>query len=126
MLSRNGTLPKLLTAQLIRMGYPKFLPSLNNQSKKNHPKVAKRKKLWGARKAQEVAGSTCATYRSDGVKAGPQHEEGFATATEKATGKSKASTNRAAKRAHDVCQEARDLIRGTKLDTGTMLDKQRS
>lgn len=85
--------------------------------------ISRRKELWEARREQETAGATCATSLSDGRGAGPQHQEGFATATEKATGKSKASTNRAVKRAHDVCQEARDLIRNTKLDTGAMLDR---
>lgn len=83
--------------------------------------ISRRKELWEARREQEAnnSGSTCATIPDRG----PGMPEGFATATEKATGKSKASTNRAVKRAHDVCQEARDLIRNTKLDTGAMLDK---
>jgi ParB-like chromosome segregation protein Spo0J len=79
---------------------------------------AKRKELWEAReKAAQVEPPEI------GYKQPPPQSEGFATETAKATGKSKASINRAIKRAHDVCQEARDLIRNTKLDTGAMLDR---
>ncbi|MDO8864135.1 ParB N-terminal domain-containing protein [Haliea sp. E1-2-M8] len=81
---------------------------------------AKRKELWEARRIQDAAesGSTCATLEVNG-----RGNEGFATDTAKASGQSKASVNRAVKRGNEVCQEARDLIRGTKLDTGAMLDK---
>jgi ParB family transcriptional regulator, chromosome partitioning protein len=85
--------------------------------------IAKRKQLWEARKAQETGGATCATSLSDGRAAGPQHDEGFAAETAKASGKDKSTVNRAAKRGSEVCQEARDIIRGTKLDTGKTLDK---
>ena len=46
----------------------------------------------------------------------------FAAATSAVTGKAKSTINQAIRRATEVCQEARDLIRGTKLDTGSYLD----
>ena len=48
--------------------------------------------------------------------------EGFAASTAAVTGKSKTAVNKAIRRATAVCQEARDLIRGTALDTGSDLD----
>ena len=48
--------------------------------------------------------------------------EGFAASTSEVTGKSKTAVNKAIRRATAVCQEARDLIRGTALDTGSYLD----
>ncbi len=53
----------------------------------------------------------------------PQRPEGFASETAAITGKNKATINRAIRRANEVCQEARDLIRGTGLDTGAYLDR---
>lgn len=85
--------------------------------------LARRKAIWEAR---ELAGTTCPTQPetdSRGQKKSSQQSEGFATETAKATGKSKKDVNRSVKRGNDVCQEARDLIRNTKLDTGSTLDK---
>ena len=56
------------------------------------------------------------------AKHGRAQDEGFAASTAAATGKSKAAVNKAIRRATAVCQEARDLIRGTALDTGSYLD----
>lgn len=47
----------------------------------------------------------------------------FATATAKATGQSERSVQRDAERGQKVIAEVLDLIRDTKLDTGTYLDK---
>lgn len=92
--------------------------------------LAKRKEVWEAmREAErasdlvgETGGATCTASLSDGRAAGPQHEEGFAASTAKATGKNKSTVTRAIRRATEVCQAARDLIRGTSLDTGSYLD----
>lgn len=48
---------------------------------------------------------------------GPGRPVDFAGDTQRATGKSKETINRAIRRATEVCQAARDLIRGTALDT---------
>lgn len=52
-----------------------------------------------------------------GNKKPPPAKKGFASDTSKSTGLSKRAINRAIARAEQVCQEARDVIRGTKLDT---------
>lgn len=84
--------------------------------------VTKRKELWEARDRQRVSAQVEPKLSVRG-RDGEGRPEGFATETAKASGQSKASINRAVKRGNEVCQEARDLIRGTKLDTGAMLDK---
>jgi hypothetical protein len=81
--------------------------------------LAKRKELWEARENQVAQ----VEPPEIGYKSPPPQSGGFATETAKATGQSKASINRDVKRANEVCQEARDLIRNTKLDTGAMLDR---
>jgi len=81
---------------------------------------AKRKYLW---KAREKAAQVEPKLKTDENPKGAGRPDGFATETAKITGESKAKINRDVKRAHDVCQEARDLIRNTKLDTGAMLDR---
>lgn len=80
--------------------------------------LAKRKELWEARR--EAAGATCPTSLADGRKAGPQHEKQFASETAAATGTDKRTVTRAISRAENVSQEARDVIRGTKADTGAV------
>lgn len=49
---------------------------------------------------------------SDEPKGGRGNKE-FASSTAEVTGKSKETINRAIRRATEVCEEARDLIRGT-------------
>lgn len=53
----------------------------------------------------------------------PGRPEGFAGATESITGVDRRTTQRATRRAREVCQEARDIIRGTEADTGAFLDE---
>jgi putative lipoic acid-binding regulatory protein len=48
--------------------------------------------------------------------------EGFAAETARNAGLSKASINRALRRCRMICQDARDLIRHSKLDKGAYLD----
>jgi len=83
---------------------------------------AKRKELWEAREQHRVSAQVEPKLSVRG-RENEGRPEGFATETAKITGESKAKINRDVKRAHDVCQEARDLIRNTKLDTGAMLDR---
>lgn len=73
--------------------------------------LAKRKELWGAR---DLGGASCPTK--------PQHQKQFASATADATGVDKRTVNRATARAESVTQEARDIVRGTKADTGVFLE----
>ena len=95
--------------------------------------LARRKVVWEALQTEErqrvtdLAGGLGGTdgstqLDSRGQKKSPQQKDGYASATAKATGKSKKHINQAIRRATEVCQEARDLIRGTKLDTGSYLD----
>lgn len=74
--------------------------------------LAKRKELWEMR---GLGGTSCPTK--------PQHQRQFAAETAEATGVSKRNVNRATARAEQVSEEARDVIRGTKLDTGVFLDE---
>jgi len=79
--------------------------------------LAKRKEVLEAmrEKAQRVAESEVSqldppqSYAGQLGGARPQ-EQGFASSTTAATGKSKETINRAIRRASEVCQEARDLI----------------
>lgn len=64
------------------------------------------------------SGTSCPTIAARG----PGRPEGFASETARKTGQSKRSINRAIWRVENTTQEARDLIRGTRLDTGAMLD----
>lgn len=75
--------------------------------------LSKRKELWAVRSS----GATCAT---GGGAAGENRQ--FASETAGATGVTKSTINRATSRAENITQEARDLLRGTKLDTGVFLD----
>ena len=80
--------------------------------------LAKRKELWEARQSGQVA--PIESKRDDGR--GHRQTE-FASETANATGVDKRTINRAVSRAEGVCQEARDLLRGTRLDTGVYLDQ---
>lgn len=75
--------------------------------------LAKRKELWEAR---QESGASCATLTGRGNKQ-------FAKQTSDATGVAKSTINRAVSRADGVTEEARDVIRGTRLDTGVFLDR---
>lgn len=80
--------------------------------------LAKRKEVWGSRQSTQVA--PIESKRDDGRGHRPTE---FAADTAKATGIHKATINRAIARAENVCQEARDIVRGTNADTGTVLDR---
>lgn len=87
--------------------------------------IGRRKEVWEAMQAAKEQ-AEIPVGQVDSLEIGygnpPKRPEGFAAATEGATGKSKSSTNRAARRYTEVCQAARDLIKRTKLDTGSYLD----
>lgn len=84
--------------------------------------IGRRKEVWEAMQAAKEIQVAQVEPPEIGFKMPPPQEQGFASATASATGKSKASTNRAARRYTEVCQAARDLIKRTKLDTGSYLD----
>jgi hypothetical protein len=73
--------------------------------------LARRKKLWGMRRL---------SGQIDPKPTGGR-PIGFAGDTAKATGVDKRVVNRAISRANGVTEEARNAIRGTKLDTGAYL-----
>jgi len=75
--------------------------------------LAKRKELWAMRNT----GADCASIQGRG------QPKQFAADTSVATGVSKATVNRATSRAEHICADARDIVRGTRLDTGIFLDK---
>jgi hypothetical protein len=75
--------------------------------------LAKREDLWG----QRNSGASCATGGG-----APGENIGFASETAAATGISKSTVTRALSRAKAIPEDVRDLIKGTKLDTGTYLD----
>lgn len=74
--------------------------------------LAKRKELW----EMKESGNSVPTLTGRGNKQ-------FAAETAEATGVSKRMVNKATSRAEQVSEEARDVIRGTKLDTGVFLDE---
>lgn len=84
--------------------------------------LKKRKILWESLKAQEIGGNQVPTYRADGVKAGPQHQQGFAASTAAVTGISKRAINQYLKIA-ETLGDALDDIQGTELDTKPQLLK---
>lgn len=83
--------------------------------------LARRKEVWEAMEAKSVSGQVYPKLSARG-RDNEGRPEGFASSTADVTGKSKESINRAIRRATEVCEEARDLIRGTALDTGSYLD----
>ena len=84
--------------------------------------IKKRKILWESLKAQEIGGTQGPTYRADGVKAGPQHQQGFAASTAAITGISKRKINDYLRIA-ETLGDALDDIQGTELDTKPQLLK---
>lgn len=81
--------------------------------------LAKRKELWEQR---VTGGTSCPTSLKDGRGGGAQHQKQFAAETADATGVDKRTVNRAVARAQAVPEDVRDLISGTRLDTGVYLD----
>ena len=73
----------------------------------------------GGGEGEAESGATCPTLEKPTTGRGNTQ---FASETAAVTGKSKTAVNKAIRRATAVCQEARDLIRGTALDTGSYLD----
>lgn len=82
--------------------------------------LQRRKEIWEAMRERENKPDQLEQV-SDGRKGGRGKTE-FSSETAEVTGQSQPSINRATRRAREVCQQARDLIRNTKLDTGKYLD----
>lgn len=78
--------------------------------------LAKRKELWEVRRN---TGATCTSIN------GPGQPKQFASDTADKTGVNKSTVTRAVARASGVTEEARDAIRGTDMDKGTVLDELR-
>ena len=81
----------------------------------------RREELWKAREQQIISSQVGTELPDEPASVG--RPEGFATETAKITGESRTAVYRDLNRGKKVCQEARDLIRNTKLDTGAMLDR---
>lgn len=75
--------------------------------------LAKRKELWEAR---QESGKTFPTLTGRGNKQ-------FAADTAESTGVTKRAINLSVARAQKLSPEVRDMIRGTEMDKGTVLDQ---
>lgn len=110
-----------LTAQLAEIDENLCRSELTPTQEGEH--LARRKEVWEAmEKASAISGQVDPKSKTETNPLGAGRSEGFASSTAAATGKSKESINRAIRRATEVCEAARDLIRGTPLDTGSYLD----
>ncbi len=83
--------------------------------------IRRRKQIWEALHPAETGGQSLASSLSDGRKAGPQHEEGFAAETAKVSGQSKSSINQHLARAEAIGDDL-ERVTGTSLDKGVELD----
>lgn len=87
--------------------------------------LARRKQVWEAMRASAAVSEQLVPKLSTRGRESEGRPEGFASSTSAATGKSKQDINRAIRRVAEVCQEARDLIQGTKILSqrlGTLAD----
>lgn len=82
--------------------------------------IKRRKEIWVAMHP-ETGGTNCPTSLSDGRKAGPQHEQGFAAETAAVSGESKRDVNRHIARAEALGDDINEVV-GTSLDKGVELD----
>ncbi|HET7269386.1 MAG TPA: hypothetical protein VFJ15_14910 [Oleiagrimonas sp.] len=73
--------------------------------------LQRRKEIWEAMENQVVQAAS--PDSEVGYKQPPKQIKRFAAETSAATGVNKSTVTRATRRAREVCQEARDLIRGT-------------
>lgn len=95
---------------------------MQNERREAREAEAQREAESGGGEIQpSVEGNSDATCTTIPARGRGRPEE-FASETAAVTGKDKSTINRAIRRATAVCQEARDLIRGTALDTGSDLD----
>ena len=109
-----------LTAQLAEIDENLCRSELTPTQEAEH--LSRRKYVWEAMEAATAVSGQVDPKLSARGRENEGRPEGFASSTAAATGKSKESINRAIRRATEVCQAARDLIRGTPLDTGSYLD----
>ncbi len=78
-------------------------------------------KTGGAKRVSEPTIRSGATCTTGGGR--PGENKGFAQETAEATGANKSTITRAVSRVENTTPEARELIKGTPLDTGVYLDK---
>lgn len=86
--------------------------------------TARRKQIWEAMNPEtkpDTGGQSLPTCLSDGRKAGPQHEQGFAAETAAATGQSKSSINQSLAVSNVLGGNTLDRVSGTSLDKGVEL-----
>lgn len=83
--------------------------------------IRRRKQIWEALHPVDTGGKSLSTCLSDGRKAGPQHEQGFAAATATAAGMTKQAINQHLARAEALGDDL-ERIKGTSLDKGVELD----
>lgn len=77
-----------------------------------HNKI--RREIWAAMKEKENSSGNDDSTGTIGYGKPPKRPKGFAQETADATGQTKQHINKTISRVEQVCQEARDLIRGTK------------
>ncbi|MGN6548473.1 MAG: ParB N-terminal domain-containing protein [Pararhizobium sp.] len=87
--------------------------------------VARRKEIYETRygPAKAIGGRASATAQGKQVTNANLADASFTADTAKATGQSERAVQRDAERGTKIVPEAMEMIRGTKLDTGTYLDK---
>lgn len=83
--------------------------------------IKRRKQIWEALHPVDTGGKSLSTCLSDGRKAGPQHEQGFAAATATAAGMTKQAINQHLARAEAIGDDL-ERVTGTSLDKGVELD----
>lgn len=83
--------------------------------------IRRRKQIWEALHPVDTGGKSLSTCLSDGRKAGPQHEQGFAAATATAAGMTKQAINQHLARAEAIGDDL-ERVTGTSLDKGVELD----
>lgn len=83
--------------------------------------IRRRKQIWEALHPVDTGGKSISTCLSDGRKAGPQHEQGFAAATATAAGMTKQAINQHLARA-DALGDDLERVTGTSLDKGVEMD----
>lgn len=76
--------------------------------------IKRRKQIWEALHPVDTGGKSLSTCLSDGRKAGPQHEQGFAAATATAAGMTKQAINQHLARAESIGDDL-DRVTGTSL-----------
>ena len=91
--------------------------------------IKRRKQIWEALHPVDTGGKSLSTCLSDGRKAGPQHEQGFAAATATAAGMTKQAINQHLARAESIGDDLERItgtsitparVEGTTVSTGNV------